>query len=100
MLRSGWTRGPWPLGLRVRSLCSVTGEATTVRGPRTAKRKYTKKQNTVLGQLQDQHCMLKKPAVLPSCVTFTTQNVSVLTLEVTRCVGGFPHTSGDLKCKN
>ena len=30
---------PWPLSLRVRSLCSATGEATTVRGPRTAKKK-------------------------------------------------------------
>ena len=37
MLRSGWAREPWPLSLRVRSLCSATGEATTVRGPRTAK---------------------------------------------------------------
>ena len=30
---------PWPLSLHVRSLCSTTGEATTVRGPRTAKKK-------------------------------------------------------------
>uniref|UniRef100_A0A8C9BP13 AP complex subunit beta n=1 Tax=Phocoena sinus TaxID=42100 RepID=A0A8C9BP13_PHOSS len=37
MPRSGWAREPWPLSLRVRSLCSATGEATTVRGPRTAK---------------------------------------------------------------
>ena len=35
MLRSGWTREPWPLGLRIQSLCSATGEATAVRGPRT-----------------------------------------------------------------
>ena len=28
--------GPWAMGLRVWSLCSATGEATTVRGPRTA----------------------------------------------------------------
>ena len=35
MPRSGWAREPWPLSLRVRSLCSGTGEATTVRGPRT-----------------------------------------------------------------
>ncbi|XP_049570456.1 transmembrane protein 209 isoform X2 [Orcinus orca] len=39
MPRSGWAREPWPLSLRVRSLCSATGEATTVRGPRTAKKK-------------------------------------------------------------
>ena len=32
MPRSGWAREPWPLSLRVRSLCSATGEATTVRG--------------------------------------------------------------------
>ena len=39
MPRSGWAREPWPLGLRVRSLCSATGEATTVRGPPNAKTK-------------------------------------------------------------
>ena len=39
MLRSGWARDPWPLSLRVRSLCSATGEATTVRGSRTTKKK-------------------------------------------------------------
>ena len=43
MPRSGWAREPWPLSLRVRSLCSTTGEATTVRGPRTAKKKKKKK---------------------------------------------------------
>ena len=32
MLRSGWAREPWPLSLRVRSLCSAAGEATAVRG--------------------------------------------------------------------
>ena len=36
MPRSGWAREPWPLSLRVRSLCSATGDATTVRGLRTA----------------------------------------------------------------
>ena len=36
MPRSGWARGPQLLSLRVWSLCSATGEATTVRGPRTA----------------------------------------------------------------
>ena len=35
----GWPRGPWPLSLRVRSLCSATGEVAAVRGPRTAKKK-------------------------------------------------------------
>ena len=34
---SGWACEPWPLGLCVWSLCSATGEATTVRGPRTEK---------------------------------------------------------------
>ena len=43
MPRSGWAREPWPLSLRVRSLCSATGEATTVRGPHTAKNKTNKK---------------------------------------------------------
>ena len=38
MPQSGWSREPWPLSLRVRSLCSTTGEATTMRDPRTAKR--------------------------------------------------------------
>uniref|UniRef100_A0A8C9EEG6 3-ketoacyl-[acyl-carrier-protein] reductase beta subunit n=1 Tax=Phocoena sinus TaxID=42100 RepID=A0A8C9EEG6_PHOSS len=43
--RSGkipWAREPWPLSLHVRSLCSATGEATTVRGPRTAKNKRSR----------------------------------------------------------
>ena len=39
ILRSGWAREPWPLSLRVRSLCPAAGEATAVRGPRTAKKK-------------------------------------------------------------
>ena len=48
MPRSGWAREPWPLGLHVWSLCSATGEAKTVRGPRTAnktKQTTTKKPN-------------------------------------------------------
>ena len=36
MPRSDWLRGPQLLSLRVWSLCSATGEAATVRGPRTA----------------------------------------------------------------
>ena len=36
MPRSGWAREPRPLGLRIRSLRSATGEATAVRGPCTA----------------------------------------------------------------
>ncbi|XP_060144235.1 collagen alpha-1(I) chain-like [Globicephala melas] len=40
--RSGWARERWPLSLRVWSLCSATGEATAVRGPRTAKKKNLK----------------------------------------------------------
>ena len=39
MPRSSWAREPWPLSLRVRSLCSATGETTAVRGPHTAKKK-------------------------------------------------------------
>ena len=35
MPRSGWAREPQLLSLRVWSLCSATGEATIVRGPRT-----------------------------------------------------------------
>ncbi|XP_029084139.1 protein 4.1 isoform X18 [Monodon monoceros] len=42
MPRSDWARESWPLSLRVRSLCSATEEATTVRGPRTAKKKKKK----------------------------------------------------------
>ena len=38
MPRSGWAHEPWPLHLHVRSLCSATGEATTVRGPRIEKK--------------------------------------------------------------
>ncbi|XP_059989560.1 STE20-related kinase adapter protein alpha isoform X5 [Lagenorhynchus albirostris] len=41
MPQSGWAREPWPLSLRIRSLCFATGEATTVRGPCTAKKKKT-----------------------------------------------------------
>ena len=33
---------PWPLSLCARSLCSAMGEATTVRGPRTAKKQKNK----------------------------------------------------------
>ena len=36
MPRSSWVREPQLLSLRVWSLCSATGEATTVRGPRIA----------------------------------------------------------------
>ena len=36
--RSGWAREPQLLGLCVWSLCSATGEAAMVRGPRTAMR--------------------------------------------------------------
>ena len=45
MPRSGWAREPWPLGLHVRSTCSTMGEATTVRGPHTAKENKTKQKN-------------------------------------------------------
>ena len=34
--RSSWAREPQLLSLRVWSLCSATGEAAIVRGPRTA----------------------------------------------------------------
>ena len=34
--RSNWAREPQLLSLHVRSLCSATREAATVRGPRTA----------------------------------------------------------------
>ena len=36
MPRSSWAREPQLLSLRVWSLCSATGGAATVRGPRTA----------------------------------------------------------------
>ena len=36
MPRSNWAREPQLLSLRVWSLCSATGEAAIVRGPRTA----------------------------------------------------------------
>ncbi|KAJ8784114.1 hypothetical protein J1605_008614 [Eschrichtius robustus] len=36
MPRSNWAREPQLLSLRVWSLCSATGEGTTVRGPCTA----------------------------------------------------------------
>ena len=36
MPQSGWACEPQLLSLRVWSLCSATGEATMVRGPRTA----------------------------------------------------------------
>ena len=45
MPRSGCAREPWLLSLRVRSLCSAMGEATTVRGPRTAKKQKQKQTN-------------------------------------------------------
>ena len=36
MPQSGWAHEPQLLSLRVWSLCSATGEAAVVRGPRTA----------------------------------------------------------------
>ena len=33
--RGRWAREPWPLSLRVWSLCSAMGEVTTVKGPHT-----------------------------------------------------------------
>ena len=45
MTRSGWAREPWPLSLRVQRLCSAMGEATTVRGLRTAKKKKHYEEN-------------------------------------------------------
>ena len=42
MPQSGWAREPWRLSLRVQSLCSATGEATTVTGLRTAKKKKSR----------------------------------------------------------
>ena len=36
MPRSNWAREPQLLSMRVWSLCSATGEAAVVRGPRTA----------------------------------------------------------------
>ena len=33
---------PWSLSLHIRSLCFATGDATTVRGPRTAKKQKKK----------------------------------------------------------
>ena len=41
VLQSSWARELWLLSLRVWSLCSATGEATTVRGPRNEKKKLT-----------------------------------------------------------
>ena len=38
MLRGDWAREPQLLSLRVWGLCSATGEAAVVRGPRTAMR--------------------------------------------------------------
>ena len=46
MPRSGWVREPWLLSLCVRSLCSATGEAAAMRGPRTAN---NKKKNPQVG---------------------------------------------------
>ena len=48
MPRSNWAREPQLLSLRVWSLCSATGEAATVRGPRT-----TMKSGPRLTQLEE-----------------------------------------------
>ena len=60
MPRSGWAREPRPLSLRVRSLCSTTGEATAVRGPRTAKKKKKEliSRNLIRHDLHG-HCQLQ-----------------------------------------
>ncbi|TEA40228.1 hypothetical protein DBR06_SOUSAS8210177 [Sousa chinensis] len=47
MPQSGWAREPWPLSLRVRTLCSAMGEATTVRGPRTTKKKKKERNSSL-----------------------------------------------------
>ena len=60
MPQSGWAREPWPLSLRVRSLCPATGEATTVRGPCTAKKK--KKKLTIKREESRVRCLQGTPA--------------------------------------
>ena len=52
MLQSGWAREPWLLSLCMRSLCSATREATTVRGPRTAKKEKKKNLSLILFVIQ------------------------------------------------
>ena len=56
MPQRGWAGDPWPLSLRVRSLCSAAGEAAAVRDPRIAK----KKKNSVnsLYLLPHHYCLL------------------------------------------
>ena len=48
MPRSGWAREPWPLSLRIWSLCSTTGEVTAVRGLRIAKKQQQKQKNHLI----------------------------------------------------
>ena len=54
---SGWAREPQLLSLRVWSLCSATGEAAMVRGPRTAMRSGPRlpQLEKALAQKQTQH---------------------------------------------
>ena len=56
MLRSNWAREPQLLSLRIWSLCSATGEATTVRGPRTAM-----KSGPHSPQLEKAHAQKRRP---------------------------------------
>ena len=56
MLQSSWARGPQLLSLRIWSLCSVTGEAATVRGPRT-----TMKSGPRLPQLEKALAQKQRP---------------------------------------
>ena len=59
MPRSDWARGPQLLSLRVWSLCSATGEATAVRGPRTAM-----KSGPRLPQLQEALAQKRRPNIV------------------------------------
>ena len=54
--RSNWTREPQLLSLRVWSLCSATGEAAIVRGPRT-----TMKSGPPLPQLEKALAQRRRP---------------------------------------
>ena len=57
MPRSDWAREPQLLSLRVWSLCSATGEAAVVRGPRTAMKSDT----PPLPQLEEALAQKRRP---------------------------------------
>ena len=69
MPQSGWAREPWPLSLRIRSLCSATGEAATVRVPRNTQKKENPQNNPGETPVSDDEVRQRRSFVLEPAAT-------------------------------